>query len=169
MNCGIFTQLIGMQMGMKYLYQAMTQMNLRIVMLSEKKQTKKNSYYKTPSIKKKSKNENWCIMREKHQGLLEGGGMREGWRDPKRAWGNLGLDGLFPILIVVLVSQVCVCVSVCLSVCLCVCVKTYPIVSRRKGGRKIGLARHAWMWDGYFKRGNFWAPVSLSTHVHASV
>ena len=58
MNCGIFTQLIGMQMGMKYLYQAMTQMNLRIVMLSEKKRTKKNSYYKTPSIKKKSKNEN---------------------------------------------------------------------------------------------------------------
>ena len=58
MNCGIFTQLIGMQMEMKYLYQAMTQMNRRIIMLSEKKQTKKNSYYKTPSIKKKSKNEN---------------------------------------------------------------------------------------------------------------
>lgn len=54
MNCGIFTQLIRMQMGMNYLYQAMTRMNLRIIMLSEKKQTKKNSYYKTTSIKKKN-------------------------------------------------------------------------------------------------------------------
>ena len=36
MNCGIFTQFIGMQMGMNYLYQAMTQMNLKIIMLSEK-------------------------------------------------------------------------------------------------------------------------------------
>ena len=44
-----------MQMGMNYLYQAMTRMNLRIIMLSEKKQTKKNLYYKTPSIKKNLK------------------------------------------------------------------------------------------------------------------
>ena len=53
-------------------------------------------------------------MTERHQGLLEGGGMREGGRDPK--WHEeMGLDELLPVLIVVLVSQRCVCVCVCMG------------------------------------------------------
>ena len=58
-------------------------------------------------------------MTERHQGLLEGGGMREGGRDPK--WHEeMGLDELLPVVIVVLVSQRCVCVCVCVCVYVCV-------------------------------------------------